>query len=601
MNSHKKTSWLSRAQNLGLTYKEAFILILLTLMSTASEILGLGIFLPIFQFIRMDGDLDALVEESGIWQNVIDIFSYFSVEVSLALLLFLSFLFFLIRQIFTFLRMLYNAVVKQRLVQKQRNYVFSNYIGANTSYHDNIHVGSLLNIVQTEVDRAVGGIMTPLELLVYLVMCAGYLIMLSSLSLSMTFLSVFVFIVVGFIPRVWIIKSKNTGRKLVKANTIMSEFLVSRLKSPRLIRLSGTEEAEREEFYRLTLSQRKHNVLSVILKTKTETIMEPIIIGLSLVLLYLAHTVLYLQIEIIGLYLVIAMRLMPIVKSILMQIQSIQNVLGSMEALEERIKTMIDSLEVDNGRKTLASISNFILINKVSYRYPNTNVNALTDITLKIESNKTTSIVGPSGSGKSTLIDLLPRLRLPTKGEIKIDGININEYRLSSIRSLLSYVPQTPQIFSGSVKNHILYGKKSATDKEIEKAIELAGAKDFVNNLPLGINTELGDDAIKLSGGQRQRIDLARALVKNAPILILDEPTSSLDATSEENFMEVISAIRQKTKTTIIIVTHSLPSISTSDLIVVLNNGRIESMGTHYSLLKEKGWYSKAWRMQSPK
>ena len=417
----------------------------------------------------------------------------------------------------------------------------------------------------------------------------------------MTFLSVFVFIVVGFIPRVWIIKSKNTGRKLVKANTIMSEFLVSRLKSPRLIRLSGTEEAEREEFYRLTLSQRKHNVLSVILKTKTETIMEPIIIGLSLVLLYLAHTVLYLQIEIIGLYLVIAMRLMPIVKSILMQIQSIQNVLGSMEALEERIKTMIDSLEVDNGRKTLASISNFILINKVSYRYPNTNVNALTDITLKIESNKTTSIVGPSGSGKSTLIDLLPRLRLPTKGEIKIDGININEYRLSSIRSLLSYVPQTPQIFSGSVKNHILYGKKSATDKEIEKAIELAGAKDFVNNLPLGINTELGDDAIKLSGGQRQRIDLARALVKNAPILILDEPTSSLDATSEENFMEVISAIRQKTKTTIIIVTHSLPSISTSDLIVVLNNGRIESMGTHYSLLKEKGWYSKAWRMQSPK
>ena len=312
-NSLVKPTWLSRAQNLGITYSEAVILVFLTLMSTASEILGLGIFLPIFQFIRMDGDLEALAADTNIWNYVINAFGYLNIEISLILLLSLSFVFFLTRQIFTYLRLLYNATVKQRLVQKQRNYVFNHYIKANTSYHDSIHVGNLLNIIQTEVDRAVAGIMTPLELLVYSIMCLGYLVMLSTLSLQMTLLSVLVFLIVSLIPRVWIKRSKSTGRKLVKANTLMSEFLVGRLRSPRLVRLSGTENAEKHEFYRLTLTQRKHNVLSVILKTKTETVMEPIIIGLSLVLLYFSHTVLHLQLEVIGLYLVIAMRLMPIV------------------------------------------------------------------------------------------------------------------------------------------------------------------------------------------------------------------------------------------------------------------------------------------------
>lgn len=597
-NSLVKPTWLSRAQNLGITYSEAFILVFLTLIMTASEILGLGIFLPIFQFIRMDGNLEALVADTNIWKYVVDGFGYLNIEISLILLLFIAFVFFLTRQVFTYLRLLYHATVKQRLVQKQRNYVFNHYIKANTSYHDNIHVGDLLNIIQTEVDRAVAGIMTPLELLVHLIMCLGYLIMLSALSLQMTLLSVFVFLIVSLIPRVWIKKSKNIGRKLVKANTIMSEFLVGRLRSPRLVRLSGTENAEKQEFYRVTQTQRKHTILSVILKIKTETVLEPIIIGFSLVLLYFSYTVLHLQLEVIGLYLVIAMRLMPIVKGILMQIQSIQNILGSMEALEDRLSSMKDASEEDNGSEILTKIEKNISLGKVSYYYPNSKASALKDISIKIEANKMTAIVGPSGSGKSTLIDLLPRLRLPTEGAIQIDSKNIDEYRLDSLRKSISYVPQTPQIFNGTVKDHILYGKKEATVKDVKNAIQLAGAEDFINQLPQGIDTALGEDAVKLSGGQRQRLDLARALVKEASVLILDEPTSNLDVASEEAFMKVISEIRHKTSTTIIIVSHSLASISSSDQIVVLNKGAVEAKGMHSELLKEKGWYSEAWKTQ---
>jgi ABC-type multidrug transport system fused ATPase/permease subunit len=240
-----------------------------------------------------------------------------------------------------------------------------------------------------------------------------------------------------------------------------------------------------------------------------------------------------------------------------------------------------------------------VAINNVSYCYPLAKDNALKNITIKFEVNKMTAVVGPSGSGKSTLIDLLPRLRLPSKGVIEIDGLNIEKIRLKSLRKFISYAPQSPQIFDGTVKNHILYGKMDATNQEIQEAARLAGAIDFINQLSQGFDTVLGEDAIKLSGGQRQRLDLARALVRKAPILILDEPTSNLDAESEDMFKQVIYGIRKETNTTIIIVAHRLASVSNADNIVVLNKGIVEACGVHSDLLNQNGWYSKAWKMQS--
>ena len=210
-------------------------------------------------------------------------------------------------------------------------------------------------------------------------------------------------------------------------------------------------------------------------------------------------------------------------------------------------------------------------------------------------------MVGPSGSGKSTLIDLLPRLRSPTKGFIHVDGVNINNFTLRSVRQLISYAPQFPQIFNGTVKSHILYGKINATNEEVLEAAHLAGAESFIDKLPNGFDTILGDDAVKLSGGQRQRLDLARALVRKAPILIFDEPTSNLDAESEEIFKQVLGEIRKETNTTIIIVSHRLASIIDADKIIVLNQGKVEMSGVHSKLLSQDGWYAKAWNAQLSK
>ncbi len=597
MNLNRK--WLDRMLDFGLSYRVIVALSVLSLLSTFTEILGIGMFLPIFQFIRLEGNIDALVADSSLWKYIIDGFYYIGLELSLLPLLIVSLSLFIGRQALVYVRLVYSAAVRQRINQQQQNRVFNQYIDADTTYHDSHTVGDLVNVILTEISAAISAIMAPLELLVYFIMLATYLFILIILSWQMTLLSVIVLFLSILVPRRWIKRGSIIGRKLVSANMIMTEFLLGRLRSPRLVRLSGTAEAEKKEFNMLTLSQRKNLVIGSILQAKTNVAMDPIMVGLSFILLYFSINVLQMKIEVIGIYIIVALRLMPIVKGVVRQWQKIQFSFGSIEVVESRFRGMQYAIEKDTGVKSVIELKQSLLVSDVSYLYPAADDYALKDVTIKFKANKLTAVVGPSGSGKSTLIDMLPRLRLPTKGSIKIDGIDIEKYTLKSLRKIVSYAPQSPQMFNGTVKNHILYGKKNATNEEILEAANLAGAEEFINKLPQGFDTVLGEDAIKLSGGQRQRLDLARALVGKSKILILDEPTSNLDVESEDAFKQVIAGICNNTNTTVIIVTHRLSSILDADNIAVLNKGKIESSGTHLELLGQNGWYAKAYKMQA--
>ncbi len=598
MKESKNINWFYRGIHLGLTYRVTIILILLSLMTTITEIFGIGMFLPIFQFISLDGDIDALILDSTIWKYLIHIFDFFKIEPLFGYLLLLSFSFFMLRQILIYFTLIYNSKVKQGIIQTIRKKVFNRYMEADTLYHDSTPVGNLVNVITTETNMAASGIMSPLELIVLFIMLFGYLLMLLFLSWQMTLLSVAILFIATKIPHIWIKQSASAGRNLVNANILVSEFLVGRLRSPRLVRLSGTKIAEKNEFNKLTKAQREHSVFTAILGVKTDVSMEPVLISLSLIFLYFSYSTLGLQVEVIGLYLVIVLRTLPIVKGILSKWQRIQRLLGSVEVIEDRLELMKNSIENDPGVESISQLKQSFTIDNVSYRYPSSGSDALKNIKIIFKANEMTAVVGASGSGKSTLIDLLPRLRTPTKGLIKIDDVNIEKYTLKSIREMISYAPQSPQIFDGTVRNHILYGKVDATESEVQEAIRLAGAEEFINQLPQGIDTILGEDAIKLSGGQRQRLDLARVLVKKTPILILDEPTSSLDVESESLFKQVLYKIRKERSTTIIIVSHRLASIFDADNIVVLNQGRVDGYGKHLDLLSQNGWYAKAWKTQ---
>jgi subfamily B ATP-binding cassette protein MsbA len=223
----------------------------------------------------------------------------------------------------------------------------------------------------------------------------------------------------------------------------------------------------------------------------------------------------------------------------------------------------------------------------------------LDNINLTIKKGKTIALVGSSGAGKSTLADLVPRFHDVTSGELLIDGINIKNYTLHSLRSQMSIVTQEPILFNDTIANNIKLGKENATDEEIIAAAKVANAHNFISQKENGYDSNIGDRGNKLSGGEKQRLTIARAVAKNPPILILDEATSSLDTESERLVQDAINNMMQNR--TSIVIAHRLSTIRHADEIIVLQKGKIVERGTHDQLITQNGFYKKLVDMQEVK
>lgn len=270
----------------------------------------------------------------------------------------------------------------------------------------------------------------------------------------------------------------------------------------------------------------------------------------------------------------------------------------SLTALQRRLQTLDQSPEDDGGIRRFGELQDGIRFSQVVYNYRTSSTPALNGVDVTLLARRLTALVGPSGGGKSTLVDLIPRLRDSDSGFVTFDGLRAAEFSLKSLRAGIAYAPQTPQLFDTTIAEHIRYGRPEATLAEIEKAAQLAGAHDFILKTPGGYETRIGEGGGMLSGGQRQRVDLARALVKHASVLILDEPTSQLDAESEEIFKTSIRRIRDEGHYTIVMVAHRLSTAAIADRIVVMMNGRAIDSGTHDELLARGGWYARAFGLQ---
>ncbi len=262
----------------------------------------------------------------------------------------------------------------------------------------------------------------------------------------------------------------------------------------------------------------------------------------------------------------------------------------------EGVFTILDSeSETDKGTKKIAQVNGAIVFKDVQYRYEVSEKYALKGINLEIAPKETVAFVGASGSGKSTTANLFSRFYDIEEGIITLDGINIEEIELENYRSHISYVGQHVILFADTIANNIGFGSKEYTREEIKHAAKLANADKFIEALPEQYDTVIGENGAKLSGGQRQRIAIARALLKNAPILIFDEATSSLDNESEYAIQKALKSI-SKDKTTIIIA-HRLSTIENADKIVVFQEGEIVEVGTHQDLLDKNGYYAKLYKI----
>ncbi|MEM9990897.1 MAG: ATP-binding cassette domain-containing protein, partial [Bacteroidota bacterium] len=269
-------------------------------------------------------------------------------------------------------------------------------------------------------------------------------------------------------------------------------------------------------------------------------------------------------------------------------------------AAVERVEAILDAPNTIKERKQAKTIADFkdkIVYQNVSHQYEGTSEKAVQQINLTVERGKVVALVGASGSGKSTLINLLPRFYDVTQGSIQIDQIDIRDLKLHDLRALISIVSQEAILFNDTIYNNIVFGCTNVSETQVIAAAKIANAHEFISTCEAGYQTNIGDRGMNLSGGQRQRLTIARAVLRNAPILILDEATSALDSESEQLVQEALIRI-MKDRTTIV-VAHRLATIQHADEIVVLQNGYILEHGTHQSLLEAKGEYCKLVALQS--
>ena len=270
-----------------------------------------------------------------------------------------------------------------------------------------------------------------------------------------------------------------------------------------------------------------------------------------------------------------------------------QRAMASTDRVLDLLDTPIGLVEGDVKLDVVRGDINF---DAVDFSYPDRE-SVLTGISLNIKAGETVGLVGSTGSGKTTLVGLLLRFHDPLKGHVQLDGNDVTELKLQSLRGSISLVSQNTTLFPGSVSDNILYGRPSASEEELIEAAKIAEATNFIDELPKGWETDIGEDGHRLSGGQRQRLAIARAVLKDAPILVFDEATSNVDNETEAALQRSIERISSDRTT--IIIAHRLSTVRNADKIAVLESGQITELGTHEDLVDSEGLYSRLWSVQT--
>ena len=409
-----------------------------------------------------------------------------------------------------------------------------------------------------------------------------------TLSLAVLLSVPFILALVHYVAR----RLRQLNRASMQMGTKFLRNLISVSSSHRLVKLYQTEKYESERLAGIANEDRRLKLKLAMVSGLTTPITEFISATVTAGVVYLSLTRVMTDPLTVGGF-------VSFIAALAMISTSVKRLLGVNAMLQnglaacERVFYLLDQeSEQEIGDKTVNN-KNFrgrATFKSVTYDYPNSKTSALKNLSLDIEPCQTVALVGESGSGKSTLTALLPRLYELQFGQVLIDDVDIREYKLSELRKLIAFVNQDVFLFNDTIAANIAYGNiANANDEKIREAAKSAYALEFIDNLPDGIDTLVGEKGILLSGGQKQRIAIARAFIKDAPILILDEATSSLDVESEYQVRKAVEALGKGR--TVIVVAHRLPSIERVDRIFVMSEGRVVEEGTHEDLLERKGRY----------
>jgi ATP-binding cassette subfamily B protein len=484
------------------------------------------------------------------------------------------------------------TTVGQWVTHDLRRTLYSHIQRLSLAYHDHKQTGDLISRVTGDIDAIqsfiVSGLLDSMINSLTLVGMLGVMLYLNwKFTLIALSVAPFLFLVVFSYTR----RIKKASREVRKKEGEIVSVMQEVLSSIHVVKAFAREDYEQKRLEEESLEGVEIGLRARALKAKLAPLVEVIVaVGTCLVLWFGARMVLSGALS-AGSLVVFILYLGKMYKP-MQQLSKMTDSYSKAVVGYERIREIFDTdNEVKDlpGARRAPKFKGGIIFEDVSFAYePSTQV--LKDVSFQIEPGQVAALVGPTGAGKSTIISLIPRFYDPTSGIVKIDGQDVRRFQQKSLRQQISFVLQETLLFHGPIWNNIAYGKPEATRTEILRAAELANANEFIDKLPDGYNTILGERGVTLSGGQRQRIAIARAIIRNTPILILDEPSSGLDAASERLVFEALDRLMEG-KTSIVIA-HRLSTIRRANCIFVLNDGTIVERGNHEELMRACGLYA---------
>jgi subfamily B ATP-binding cassette protein MsbA len=488
--------------------------------------------------------------------------------------------------------------VGQWVMHDLRRVLYHHIQRLSLAYHDRKPTGDLISTVTADIDAIQDFISQALlGMVVNVLTLVGMLLVMFYLNWRFTLIALsitpFLFIVVYTYTR----RIKQASRALRKKEGEVVSVVAEVLNSIRVVKAFAREDYEEARLAQQSLENVEVALKARSLKAKLAPVVQVIVaVGTCLVLWYGVNLVLSGQMT-SGSLLVFLLYLGKMYKP-MRDLSKMTDTMSKAGVGYERIRAVIETEDtVRNlpGAKKAPDFRGEIEFDHVYFSYDK-GYGTLNDINLRVEPGQLAALVGPTGAGKTTIASLIGRFYDPVKGVVKIDGQDVRSYKLKSLRRQMSFVLQETLLFRAPVWQNIAYGRPEASRAEILRAAELANADEFIRNMPQQYDTMVGEKGVTLSGGQRQRIAIARAIIRNAPILILDEPTSGLDAASEELVFEALG--RLMSGRTTIVIAHRLATVRRADVIFVIEHGTVAERGTHDALLSTGGLYSKLYDIQ---